>query len=146
MRFLADESVERPVVIRLRDAGYDVSYVSEAHPGAPDDIVLDQATRELRILLTNDKDFGTLAFLQRRASAGVVLLRLPRWRSDRKGVRLLRRHPDARLPAAQGIYRRRRGCSAAASIFGPPPSVGADVPCLIQITAWSFNLPTCSQL
>ena len=89
MRFLADESIEHPVVIRLRDAGYDVSYVSEAHPGAPDDIVLDQATRELRILLTNDKAFGTLAFLQRRASAGVVLLRLPRWRSDRKGVRLL---------------------------------------------------------
>ena len=77
------------MVIRLRDAGYDVSYLSEAHPGAPDDDVLHQATRELRILLTNDKDFGTLAFLQHRASAGVVLLRLPRWRSDRKATRLL---------------------------------------------------------
>ena len=86
MRFLADESVERPVVVRLRNAGYDVSYVSETQPGAPDDNVLRQASRELRILVTNDKDFGTLAFLQRRASAGVVLLRLPRWRSQWKAT------------------------------------------------------------
>jgi predicted nuclease of predicted toxin-antitoxin system len=89
MRFLADESVERPVVMRLRDAGYDVSYVSEAQPGALDESVLRQANRELRILVTNDKDFGTLAFLQHRASIGVVLLRLPHWKSDRKATRLL---------------------------------------------------------
>ena len=32
MRFLADESLEGPIVRRLRDEGYDVTYIAEAGP------------------------------------------------------------------------------------------------------------------
>jgi hypothetical protein len=40
MRFLADESIEAPVVGSLRQAGCDVLYIAEMLPGAPDPRVL----------------------------------------------------------------------------------------------------------
>lgn len=40
-----------------------------------DNEVLNTARRESRILLTNDKDFGELVFLQRKSTNGVVLFR-----------------------------------------------------------------------
>ena len=46
MRFLADESVDRPIVDALRRAGYDVDYIAELAPGTADPEVLDQANRE----------------------------------------------------------------------------------------------------
>ena len=39
--------------------------------------VIEQAHKESRILLTEDRDFGWLVFVSRRKSAGVVLLRFP---------------------------------------------------------------------
>lgn len=45
------------------------------------------AHAEKRILLTNDKDFGELAFLQGRASVGLMLLRLPGLTSSAKADR-----------------------------------------------------------
>jgi predicted nuclease of predicted toxin-antitoxin system len=78
LRFLADHNVEAPIIERLRSAGHDVLAVAEAiPPEAPDDEVLALATAQDRVLLTNDKDFGELTFLQRRLSAGIVLLRMP---------------------------------------------------------------------
>jgi predicted nuclease of predicted toxin-antitoxin system len=89
MRFLADESVEAPVLAGLRAAGHDVVAIAEGRPGVGDAIVLAKATRERRILLTNDKDFAELAFLQKRVSAGIVLIRLPRARGKQKAERIL---------------------------------------------------------
>lgn len=76
MKFLADENIERAVVKALRKSGHDVAYVAEDGGSSPDDEVLERARREHRILLTNDKDFGELVFLQRRLTTGVLLLRL----------------------------------------------------------------------
>ena len=45
-------------------------------PGVSDEIVLDLANRERYLLLTVDKDFGELVFLQRRLMSGVILIRL----------------------------------------------------------------------
>jgi len=46
-------------------------------PGSADPDLLEQAQRERRTLLTFDKDFGTLVFLERLpARFGVVLLRI----------------------------------------------------------------------
>lgn len=89
MRFLADESLEAPIIRFLRREGHDIEAIAEEAPGAEDSAVLRRAARSRRILLTNDKDFAELAFLQRRASAGIVLLRLPRHRSPEKAERLL---------------------------------------------------------
>lgn len=89
MRFLADQNLEGPIITRLRSEGYDVAAISERAPSIDDPEVLALATAEERILLTNDKDFAELAFLQKQAAAGIVLLRLPEWSSLNKGQRLI---------------------------------------------------------
>ena len=76
MNFLADESVDRQIVERLRQGGHQVWYVAEMEPGISDDAVLDLANQEDALLLTADKDFGELVFRQRRLAPGVVLVRL----------------------------------------------------------------------
>jgi len=77
LRFLADESCDRAVVRVLRAEGYDVLAVSEVAQRSDDRELIEQAHREKRILLTEDKDFGWLVFVSRAESAGVILLRFP---------------------------------------------------------------------
>ncbi len=77
MRWLANENVARPVVLRLRELGHDVSWCVETGAGARDVDVLARAQLESRTVLTCDKDFGELAVGARLpASCGVVLLRV----------------------------------------------------------------------
>jgi predicted nuclease of predicted toxin-antitoxin system len=75
LRILADESVEGEIVARLRSEGHDVAYVPEISAGIRDDEVLARANAEERVLLTEDKDFGDLAFFYGNRSSGIVLLR-----------------------------------------------------------------------
>ena len=77
MRFLADESCDFAVVRALRASGHEVSAIAEINAGAEDDAVLALARAEARVLLTEDKDFGLLAFANRHDTAGVVLIRFP---------------------------------------------------------------------
>lgn len=77
MRFLADESCDAAVSRALRAAGHDVKSVGETSPGATDRVVLSMAVSEERILLTEDKDFGSLVFESRAPALGVVLIRFP---------------------------------------------------------------------
>jgi len=76
VKILADEGVDRPIVVRLRQSGYQVWYVAEMGPGISDETVLDLANREEAILLTADKDFGELVFRQERMTGGIILIRL----------------------------------------------------------------------
>jgi predicted nuclease of predicted toxin-antitoxin system len=77
MRFLADESCDFAAVRGLRSAGHDVTAVSEFQQRSVDEELMELAYREDRILLTEDKDFGWLAFVARRSNPGVILLRFP---------------------------------------------------------------------
>lgn len=86
MNFLADESVDRPIVNRVREDAHHVRYVAEMEPGTPDEVVLDRANREDAVLLTADKDFGELVFRQRRVSSGVALIRLAGLSPERKAT------------------------------------------------------------
>lgn len=61
----------------LRAAGYDVLAVSEVMTRSVDSELIEQAGREQRILLTEDKDFGWLVFASHAESPGVILLRFP---------------------------------------------------------------------
>lgn len=95
MKLLVDESVESAVGALLRAGGHDLVSIAEEMPGSEDAQVLRRASREGRILVTNDKDFAELAFRQRSASAGIVLIRLPHARSGAKAKRMaavLREH------------------------------------------------------
>ncbi len=89
MRFMADENLERSIVEGLRRIGHDVLEASTETHGAPDPAVLERSVAEGRILITNDKDFAELVFLQRKATAGVILVRLPRLRTRLKTERVL---------------------------------------------------------
>ncbi|MDI6770326.1 MAG: DUF5615 family PIN-like protein [Anaerolineales bacterium] len=77
LRFLTDESCDFTVVRTLRANGYDVLAVSEYMQRSVDSDLIEQARRENRILLTEDKDFGWLVFASQSLSAGVILIRFP---------------------------------------------------------------------
>jgi len=89
VRFLADENIERPVIEFLRSKGHDVLAIAEDYTGAVDEDVLKIANGERRVLVTNDKDFGELVFLQKRISPGILLIRSSIEDSEAK-IRLLK--------------------------------------------------------
>ena len=76
MRLLADENMEVASVAWLREMGHDVLWAAEDFPATPDADVLQRANAESRILITRDRDFGQLAFGERRVAHGIILLRL----------------------------------------------------------------------
>lgn len=76
MRFLVDECTGPAVARWLREQGFEVFSVREQSPGADDEDIVKKAFQEDWILITNDKDFGTQIYRERRPHKGVVLLRL----------------------------------------------------------------------
>lgn len=76
MKLLADESVDFPIIRRLRAENFAVDSIAETNSGVPDDQVLSIANANGALLLTADKDFGELVFRLGRIHNGVVLLRL----------------------------------------------------------------------
>ncbi len=77
MRFLVNENVAGTVIRQLRQRGHDVLSVKETMRSETDQAVLATAQADERIVVTNDKDFGELAFRSELpASCGVILLRL----------------------------------------------------------------------
>jgi predicted nuclease of predicted toxin-antitoxin system len=77
VRFLADENLDFAVVRSLRSAGHDVRALAEETARTVDAEVIAFASREGRILVTEDKDFGWLAFVAGAGSEGVILVRFP---------------------------------------------------------------------
>jgi len=86
MNLVADESIDRAIVERLRKEGYTVLSVAEMEPSIPDEVVLEMANKQVAPLLTADKDFGELVFRQRRVSEGVILVRLAGLSSETKAT------------------------------------------------------------
>ena len=76
MKFIADESVERAVYRALEQLGHEVLDVCTHASGASDRHVLALARQQDAILLTADKDFGDLVYIELENVRGVVLLRL----------------------------------------------------------------------
>lgn len=56
MNLLADESVDGPIVDRLRNDGHYVDYVAELDPSIDDDAVLGRANQNQALLITADRD------------------------------------------------------------------------------------------
>ncbi|MBA2334685.1 MAG: DUF5615 family PIN-like protein [Blastocatellia bacterium] len=85
MNLLADESVDRQIVERLRQDGHDVLYIAEVEPSISGNVVFDRANEKLALLVTGDKDFGEIVFRDNRlSSGGVVLLRLAGLSAEKK--------------------------------------------------------------
>ncbi|HWF45302.1 MAG TPA: DUF5615 family PIN-like protein [Candidatus Kapabacteria bacterium] len=78
MRFLADENFPIDSVRTLRAAGFSVQSIQESTPSNSDEDILDLAVQSNSILLTFDRDFGTLIYHKALQSPhGVVYFRTP---------------------------------------------------------------------
>ena len=76
MKFLIDANLGRKFTNLTNKAGYDAVFINDLLTKASDEDILILAERENRIVITNDKDFGELIFKSKKASSGVILLRL----------------------------------------------------------------------
>jgi predicted nuclease of predicted toxin-antitoxin system len=115
-RLVADEGVDKAIVDALRSEGFDITYFAESGPGSTDDVVLAAAASSHCPLLTCDKDFGELVFRQKRASSGIVLIRLGGMTLDSKAKVVVRavsdHHPEmigAFTVISPGLVRIRMG-------------------------------------
>lgn len=100
MRFLVDESTGPTVAEWLYEQGHEVFSVYEMARGMDDDSIVQKASNESWILITNDKDFGEQVYREHKPHHGIVLLRLEDERAvSKKEVlqRLLNSYAD-RLP------------------------------------------------
>ncbi len=75
MRLLVDTCVAGSVVYALRSAGFDVEWVADWEQDPGDSSILRYAHKYGRVLITRDKDFGTLIFRDKHPHNGV--LRIP---------------------------------------------------------------------
>jgi predicted nuclease of predicted toxin-antitoxin system len=77
MRLLIDQDIYKITMDHLRGWGHDL--VTAAELGlqqASDEDLLKRAQGENRLLITRDKGFGGLVFLNKELSTGVILLRM----------------------------------------------------------------------
>lgn len=72
LAFLADEHVDRALILGVRANGYEVAVVSESYPaGEDDDALLDVCENRGRVLITNDRDFVRIG--RTRSHPGIVI-------------------------------------------------------------------------
>ena len=77
MRLLLDENMSKTIVQELRDRGHDVLAAKESMRGSNDPSILARAQLESRLVITQDKDFGELAFRHGfSGECGIILFRL----------------------------------------------------------------------
>ncbi|MCS3726306.1 DUF5615 family PIN-like protein [Bradyrhizobium betae] len=102
MLWLADEGVTASLVRELRGAGHDVLSIAEFAASLSDVEVIALASREGRLLLTADKDFGELVFRRGHPVPGLILLRI----DPGNGPLVLARLLEAINEFAQGLHGR----------------------------------------
>lgn len=73
MQFLANENFPNPGIEYLRSAGFEVISISESWSGASDEEVLAKAVQEDLIILTFDRDYGTLIFRYQLATPPAIV-------------------------------------------------------------------------
>jgi len=77
VRFLIDQDVYRVTSDQLKAWGYDVVLAQDiGMQRAADRSLLLHAKETGRLLVTRDKDYGSLVFLEEICSSGVILLRM----------------------------------------------------------------------
>jgi predicted nuclease of predicted toxin-antitoxin system len=89
VRLLIDENISPIIGDALRVAGHDVRAAAVACPGVLDEELVALAIAEARIVVSEDKDFGNLAFQRGLCPPGLILVRLPGYLPAEKAVRLV---------------------------------------------------------
>jgi predicted nuclease of predicted toxin-antitoxin system len=75
VKLLADANVEAGLVEWLRTAGHDVTWALMLPAGTSDNIILELARADGRVIPTHDRDFGELVFKRRLPALAVCLMR-----------------------------------------------------------------------
>ena len=74
---MLDQNADARLVPYLASLGHEATRIArEYSPGLPDPEVLGIAYREQRVLITHDRHFRRLVFVEFQPHAGVILLRL----------------------------------------------------------------------
>lgn len=76
MKIIVDECCPSYITQALRSDGHDVIYIAEESPSLTDNDILSRALKESRIIVTEDRDFCELVFLNKRSTYGIVLVRI----------------------------------------------------------------------
>lgn len=88
MLILTDENISPVIVTALEAAGHDILAAATAMSGASDKAIVERANADGRILVTEDKDFGELAFKHEHRPLAIIRLALPGARMSQKAARL----------------------------------------------------------
>ena len=72
---LADENLHPNVVAFLRSRGCNILYAREGLIGSSDTALIQLAHSQNRVVITHDKDFGTLAVARGEPMIGIIFLR-----------------------------------------------------------------------
>ncbi|MBI4714962.1 MAG: DUF5615 family PIN-like protein [Nitrospirae bacterium] len=77
MKFLADMGVSMSTVRSLREEGHEATHLREEHlERLPDELILEKAKREERVVLTFDLDFGDILASGVHTLPSVIIFRL----------------------------------------------------------------------
>lgn len=77
MRFLTDQDVYKSTVDFLKEHGFDVVTAKDVGLSeASDENILIYSRENNLVLITRDKDFGSLVFFHKHDTSGVILLRI----------------------------------------------------------------------
>lgn len=76
MKFLIDEDVSHKLVKLLNRLGYKAIHIREIQISLNDSQILEIATSQSYIVITEDKGFGKLVFKEKQEYTGVILLKL----------------------------------------------------------------------
>jgi predicted nuclease of predicted toxin-antitoxin system len=74
--YVADENLDRNLVLALRDLKFEVISIFESYRGVSDEVVIEIANRMDAVIITEDKDFGELTYRLGIENKGIVLIRL----------------------------------------------------------------------
>ena len=83
LKFLADMGIARHTVHFLRDSGYDAVHLrDQGLQRLGDEMIIEKARREQRVIITHDLDFGRFVALGRTSLPSVITFRLSDMRPE----------------------------------------------------------------
>lgn len=82
---MVDECLPRTLVDTLHKRGHDVEFARDEVRGLSDRMLLGLATGENRILISEDRDLGVLAFRNHQPALGVIIVAVSsfKWSAER---------------------------------------------------------------